>query len=53
MDFTFDARTEEMRARLLDFMDSHVSPAELEDRWAWDSVPVLAAQGVAAAAARG
>ena len=51
MDFTFDARTEEMRARLLDFMDSHVYPAEpvfaeqlarLEDRWAWDSVPVLA-----------
>jgi acyl-CoA dehydrogenase len=51
MDFMFDARTEEMRARLLDFMDSHVYPAEpvfaeqlarLEDRWAWDSVPVLA-----------
>jgi len=51
MDFTFDARTEEMRARLLDFMDNHVYPAEpvfaeqlarLEDRWAWDSVPVLA-----------
>jgi len=51
MDFTFDARTEEMRARLLDFMDTHVYPAEpvfaeqltrLEDRWAWDSVPVLA-----------
>ena len=51
MDFTFDARTEELRAGLLDFMDSHVYPAEpvfheqlgqLADRWAWDSVPVLA-----------
>src|SRR5258708_3538568 len=28
MDFGFDARTEEMRARLLAFMDSHVDPAE-------------------------
>ncbi|MET8151118.1 acyl-CoA dehydrogenase family protein [Actinoplanes sp. NPDC049668] len=51
MDFQFDARTEELRAGLLEFMDSHVYPAEpvfheqlgqLEDRWAWDSVPVLA-----------
>jgi acyl-CoA dehydrogenase len=51
MDFTFDARTEELRATLLEFMGSHVHPAEsvfheqlgqLEDRWAWDSVPVLA-----------
>ena len=28
MDLTFDARTEEIRARLLDFMDSHVYSAE-------------------------
>jgi len=51
MDFQFDAKTEELRANLLDFMDSHVHPAEavlheqlgqLEDPWAWDSVPVLA-----------
>jgi acyl-CoA dehydrogenase len=51
MDFTFDARTEELRASLLDFMDSHVYPAEpvfheqlgqLADWWAWDSVPILA-----------
>ncbi|KAF0846795.1 acyl-CoA dehydrogenase family protein [Nocardia caishijiensis] len=51
MDFAYDARTEELRATLLDFMDSHIYPAEsvfrtqverLDDRWAWDSVPVLA-----------
>jgi acyl-CoA dehydrogenase len=50
MDFTHDARTEELRSRLLDFMDSHVHPAEpvfdqqlagLQDRWAWSTVPVL------------
>jgi acyl-CoA dehydrogenase len=51
MDFAFDARTEELRAALLEFMDSHVYPAEavfhqqlaaLSDRWAWTSTPVLA-----------
>jgi len=51
MDFAFDARTEELRARLLEFMDFYVSPAEpvfhaelaaLENRWAWSTVPVLA-----------
>ncbi|MGH3470362.1 MAG: acyl-CoA dehydrogenase family protein, partial [Thermocrispum sp.] len=51
MEFTFDATTEELQAELLRFMDSHVHPAEpvfaeqlgqLPDRWAWDSVPVLA-----------
>ena len=51
MDFQFDAKTLELRDSLLEFMDSHVYPAEqvfheqlgqLEDRWAWDSVPVLA-----------
>ena len=28
MDFAFDARTEELREQLLDFMDEHVHPAE-------------------------
>ncbi|VFA91204.1 (R)-benzylsuccinyl-CoA dehydrogenase [Nocardia farcinica] len=51
MDFAYDARTEELRAALLEFMETHIYPAEpvfreqlaqLEDRWAWDSVPVLA-----------
>ncbi|TCP51896.1 acyl-CoA dehydrogenase [Tamaricihabitans halophyticus] len=51
MDFAFDAKTEDLRASLLEFMDSHVYPAEpvfaeqlgqLDDRWAWDSAPVLA-----------
>ncbi|PVG81915.1 acyl-CoA dehydrogenase [Nocardioides gansuensis] len=50
MEFAFDARTEELRATLQDFMDSHVHPAEpvfheqleqLDNRWAWDSAPVL------------
>ena len=51
MDFTFDARTEELRAEVLTFMDAHVYPAEpvfhqqltaQENRWAWSGVPVLA-----------
>ncbi|MBO9520622.1 MAG: acyl-CoA dehydrogenase family protein [Nocardioidaceae bacterium] len=51
MEFGFDARTEELRAQLLDFMDAHVYPAEQtfheqlaaqENPWAWDSAPVLA-----------
>ncbi|MFG3580466.1 acyl-CoA dehydrogenase family protein [Micromonospora chersina] len=51
MDFALDPRTEGLRDNLLDFMDSQVHPAEqvfheqlgqLDDRWAWDSVPVLA-----------
>ncbi|GAA3197449.1 MULTISPECIES: acyl-CoA dehydrogenase family protein [Streptomyces] len=40
MDFAFDARTEELRARLLAFMDAHVLPAEAtadEQRAALDS----------------
>jgi acyl-CoA dehydrogenase len=50
MDFEFDARTQELRESLLEFMDGHVHPAEptfaaqlesLADPWAWDSVPVL------------
>ena len=28
MDFAFDARTEELRAELLEFLDEHVYPAE-------------------------
>ena len=51
MDFSFDAKTQELQKSLTDFMDSHIRPAEtafheqlaaLDDRWAWDSVPVLA-----------
>ncbi|MET7967101.1 acyl-CoA dehydrogenase family protein [Micromonospora sp. NPDC005305] len=51
MDFSLDPRTEGLRDNLLDFMDRHIHPAEpvfheqlgqLGDRWAWDSVPVLA-----------
>ena len=50
MDFAFDARTEQLRAELADFMVSHVHPAEpvfaeqlaaLDNRWAWSTVPVL------------
>ncbi|MGW4489488.1 acyl-CoA dehydrogenase family protein [Amycolatopsis sp. NPDC004368] len=48
MDFAFDARTEELRGQLLDFMDSHVYPAEpvFEEQLAqrenpWTSVPVV------------
>ncbi|GAB3681044.1 acyl-CoA dehydrogenase family protein [Saccharopolyspora tripterygii] len=50
MDFQHDARTESLRQNLVDFMDSHIHPAEqtfhkqlasLADRWAWDSVPIL------------
>ncbi|SFO55692.1 acyl-CoA dehydrogenase [Actinomadura madurae] len=51
MDFEYDTRTAELRASLLEFMDSHVYPAEqtyqdqlaqLDDPWAWDSAPILA-----------
>jgi acyl-CoA dehydrogenase len=51
MDFEFDAKTDDLRATLRDFMESHIYPAEtafgeqleqLEDRWAWDSAPVIA-----------
>src|SRR6201993_5306594 len=50
MDFAFDARTEELRSELLEFMDVAVYPAErafheqpaaLENHWAWTSVPVF------------
>jgi acyl-CoA dehydrogenase len=50
MEFAYDARTEELRQTLLEFMDSHVYPAEqvyeeqlaqLEDKWAWDSAPII------------
>ncbi len=52
MDFAYDARTEQLRATLLEFLESHVIPAEpvyheqakeLADPWAWDTVSVLAA----------
>jgi len=50
MDFAYDSRTEDLRGRLLEFMETHVHPAEpvferqlgeLGDPWAWDSAPVL------------
>jgi acyl-CoA dehydrogenase len=48
MDFAFDDRTEQLRTQLLDFMDSHVYPAEpvferqLAERTdPWASVPVV------------
>ncbi|MER5958377.1 acyl-CoA dehydrogenase family protein [Streptomyces longhuiensis] len=48
MDFAFDARTEELRAKLLAFMDEHVYPAEAvadEQRAQlaspWDTPPVV------------
>jgi acyl-CoA dehydrogenase len=50
MDFSLDARTEELRAQLLAFMDEHVYPNEglfheqldaLENRWDWTSVPLM------------
>ncbi|RAG82401.1 acyl-CoA dehydrogenase [Streptacidiphilus pinicola] len=50
MQFQYDARTEELREALLDFMGTHVHPAEaafhqqlerLENPWAWDSAPVM------------
>jgi acyl-CoA dehydrogenase len=48
VDFEFDARTTELRGRLLDFMDAHVYPAEpvFEEQAAalenpWDRPPVI------------
>ncbi|MCK8642338.1 acyl-CoA dehydrogenase family protein [Mycobacterium colombiense] len=48
MDFAFDARTEELRANLMDFMDAEVYPAEpvFERQWQqrthpWSPVPVI------------
>ncbi|MEV6904226.1 acyl-CoA dehydrogenase family protein [Amycolatopsis sp. NPDC051372] len=48
MDFAFDARTEELRGQLLEFMDSHVYPAEpvfeaqlAERENPWSSVPIV------------
>ena len=50
MDFALDDRTEELRGQLLEFMDTHVHPAEavfdeqlaqLDDPFAWSTTPVL------------
>lgn len=50
MDFAPDARTEELIASLQDFQKTHVEPNEAvfheqleaqDDKWAWDTVPVL------------
>ncbi|MCI0384829.1 acyl-CoA dehydrogenase family protein [Streptomyces sp. CNQ085] len=59
MDFGFDARTEELREKLLAFMDEHVHPAEAvaeEQRAALDSpwrTPPVVAELKAAARERG
>jgi len=51
MEFAFDAKTEQLRAALVDFMHTQVYPAgpvfaaqlaQSPDQWAWDCVPVLA-----------
>ena len=51
MDFAHDARTEELRSELSDFMDTHVHPQEqafaeqlttLDNPFAWSTAPVLA-----------
>jgi len=47
MDFAFDARTGELRERLLAFMDEHVYPAEpvfaaqLQDSPQWTTLPIV------------
>ena len=50
MDFQYDPSTERLRATMLDFMEESVYPAEsvfreqltrLDNRWAWDSAPVI------------
>lgn len=50
MDFSIDARTRELRSQLTEFLAGEVEPnahvfdeqlALQEDRWAWDSVPIL------------
>ncbi|WP_033294024.1 acyl-CoA dehydrogenase family protein [Amycolatopsis jejuensis] len=49
MDFAFDARTEELRGQLLEFMDSHIYPAEAvfheqvaERADPWSTPPIVA-----------
>jgi acyl-CoA dehydrogenase len=50
MEFALDAKTEEYRETLVDFMETHIYPNEsrfheelaaADDYWAWDTVPVL------------
>ncbi len=50
MDFAYDARSEELRSELLDFMDTHVYPQEhtfeeqlaaMDDPFAWSTAPVI------------
>jgi acyl-CoA dehydrogenase len=50
MDFALDARTQELREQLLDFMGARIEPAEpvfhdqleaMEERFAWSTAPVL------------
>ena len=50
MDFAYDARTNELRVNLLNFVRTRVKPAEpvfaeqlagLKDKWAWNEAPVF------------
>ncbi len=51
MDFAFDAKTQDLIEGVTEFMNSHVYPAEKvfheqlhaagDDRWAWDSMPII------------
>ncbi|MGB3696553.1 MAG: acyl-CoA dehydrogenase family protein [Gordonia sp. (in: high G+C Gram-positive bacteria)] len=50
MEFEFDTKTRDLQENLLEFMAEHVYPAEpvfaeqlaaQDDRWDWDSVPIL------------
>ncbi|MFE3227569.1 acyl-CoA dehydrogenase family protein [Nocardia sp. NPDC059228] len=50
MHFDYDPLTAELRETMLEFMNDHVYPAEkvfaeqlaqLDDKWAWDSVPII------------
>ncbi|MET8423963.1 acyl-CoA dehydrogenase family protein [Nocardia sp. NPDC004860] len=50
MYFAYDPLTAELRETMLEFMNDHVYPAEkvfaeqlaqLDDKWAWDSVPII------------
>ncbi|KAA5830174.1 acyl-CoA dehydrogenase family protein [Saccharopolyspora hirsuta] len=60
MDFGYDARTEELREQLLDFMDSHIYPAEpvflqqlAEAEDPWDANPPIMEELKAEARKRG
>ena len=50
MDFAFDARTEELRENLQDFVTTEIDPVQdlfqeqlagMDDHWAWSQTPIL------------